>query len=222
MAIPYSMVRMLTECFKQVPTPCPPRLAGGQPPPSHHGDGDRPLPQQRSRPTSPCRSSYAQPKNCGSRLVRHKITRRTQNVSWLFFCYFHVSALNGSPRATRPLSSQADTHYLLSRASMCVRDIYPIRHSKYVDECCQAISAAAEYPTDTYVVHLTRLHGMADRISRSLTQDVWHGTPASGSAPLGACVKSLESELLQMRSSLLEGGRQNGKLDQSFRVSRLT
>ena len=216
------MARILTQCFKQVSTPRPPRLAGGQSPPSHHGYGDGPLPQQRSRPTGPCRSGYAQPKKCGSRLVRHKDARRTQNVSWLLFRYFHVSGLTRILRAVRSLSSYADTHYLFSRASMCVRDIYPIQHSKYVDECCQAISAAAEYPTDIYVVHLTRLHGMADRISRSLTPDVWHGTPASGSAPLGACVKSLESELLQLRSSLLEGERHNGKLGQSFHVSRLT
>jgi hypothetical protein len=101
---------------------------------------------------------------------------------------------------------------------MCVRDIYPIQHSRYVEECCQAISAAAEHPTDNYVVHLTRLHGLADRISRSLNQDSGHGTPASGPAPLGACVKLLESELQQLRSLLLEGERQNGKPGQSFRV----
>jgi len=95
---------------------------------------------------------------------------------------------------------------------MCVRDIDPIRYSTYVDECCRAISEAAEYPTDIYVVHLTHLHGLADRITRTLISDEWHMTPAFTSAPIGACVKSFESELRQVRSSLPEGAHQNGKL----------
>nr|KAK5451282.1 hypothetical protein LTR18_001301 [Exophiala xenobiotica] len=142
-------------------------------------------------------------------------TRTLEERRTFLGCFFLTSMYvvwAGVLRATHTLQNWADTHYLLSRASMCVRDIYPIQHSRYVEECCQAISAAAEYPTDNYVVHLTRLHGMADSISRSLSQDVRHGIPASGPAPLGACVKLLESELQQLRSSLVEGERQNAIL----------
>lgn len=105
---------------------------------------------------------------------------------------------------------------------MCIRDMYPIQYSKYVDECCQAIFSAAEYATDIDVVHLTRFHGIADRIARSLSPGTWHMTPALGSAPLGACVKSLESELQQQKTSWSAGNRQNGELTQVVCVVGLT
>ena len=94
---------------------------------------------------------------------------------------------------------------------MCVRDIDPIRYSKYVDDCCRVISEAAEYPTDIYVVHLTRLHGLANRITGTLFHDDCNVTTGFASAPIVACVKSLESELLQLRNSLPGGAHQNSK-----------
>ncbi|KAK5023578.1 hypothetical protein LTS07_009086 [Exophiala sideris] len=103
--------------------------------------------------------------------------------------------------------------FLTSIASTCHRDMYPIQHSPYVDECCQAISAAAEYSTDIDVVHLTRLHGMADKIFHSLTPDIWQRTPIFGSAPLGACVKSIQLEMLELNSSFPAGGGQNSLYD---------
>ncbi|OQV08214.1 Fungal specific transcription factor domain-containing protein [Cladophialophora immunda] len=99
--------------------------------------------------------------------------------------------------------------FLTSIISMCKRDVEPIRYSRYADECCRAISEAAEYPTDVYVVHLARLHGMAGRISCIRTQEDWHVNPVSTSAPIGACVKSLESELLQLRNSFPQLSHQN-------------
>ncbi|KAI1620278.1 hypothetical protein EDD37DRAFT_697816 [Exophiala viscosa] len=110
-------------------------------------------------------------------------------------------------RTTRSLEERRTflgAFFLTSIASTCHRDMYPLQHSPYVDECCQAISTAAEYLTDSDVVHLTRLHCMADKISRSLTPDLWHTTSVFSSAPLDACVKSLQWELLQLRSSLPE------------------
>ena len=94
---------------------------------------------------------------------------------------------------------------------MCVRDIDPIRNSKYVDDCCHAISEASEYATDVDVIHLTRLHSLANRITGTLFHDDWHETSGFTSAPIGACVKSLESELLQLNDSLSVGAHQNGK-----------
>ncbi|EXJ68069.1 uncharacterized protein A1O5_08684 [Cladophialophora psammophila CBS 110553] len=96
--------------------------------------------------------------------------------------------------------------FLISTVSMWTRELYPVQYSRYVDECCRVVSEAAEYPTDLSVVHLARLHGLADRISRSLTPENWHTIPACTSFPLGAGVKLLESELLQLRASLSEGG----------------
>ena len=94
---------------------------------------------------------------------------------------------------------------------MCVTDTDPIRYSKYVDDCCRVISEEAEYPTDIYAVHLTRLHGLANRISGTLLHDDWDMTSSFTSAPIGACVQSLKSELLQLGNKLLVGAHQNRK-----------
>ncbi|KIW95391.1 uncharacterized protein Z519_03975 [Cladophialophora bantiana CBS 173.52] len=141
-----------------------------------------------------------------------------------------VSAMRPTSRAaqsssiTRTLEERRTflgCFFLISTVSMWTRELYPVQYSRYVDECCRAVSEAVEYPTDLSVVHLARLHGLADRISRFLTPENWHTIPACTSFPLGACVKLLESELLQLRASLSEGG-QNGELNVHYHGSELT
>ena len=95
---------------------------------------------------------------------------------------------------------------------MCARNIEPVRYSRYVDECCQVISQAAQYPTDAFVVHLTRLHGVADKTVRTLCPGEWHMSAGFASAPIGACVKILESELLQLKATIPDGNNQNSRL----------
>ena len=94
---------------------------------------------------------------------------------------------------------------------MCIRDIEPIRYSRYVDECCYILIEAAEFPTDTSVCHLTRLHGLAYRIAHTFTRDDYHMTPDFTSAPTGACVKAFEADLLQLKSSFPEEVHNNGR-----------
>lgn len=105
---------------------------------------------------------------------------------------------------------------------MFKRDMEPIRYSRYVNECCRIISEAVKYPTDVYVVHLARLHGLADKITCTLSHDDCHMIPALTSAPISACVKMLESELLQIKSLFPEEAHQNCKLSQQVGISRLT
>lgn len=95
---------------------------------------------------------------------------------------------------------------------MCTRDMEPLRDSKYAEECCTALAEAAESPTDVYTVHLARLHGLADRVARTLRQDDFHTAHTLTSAPVGGCVKSLESELQQLKSMFPDGAHQNSRL----------
>ncbi|KAL9106603.1 MAG: hypothetical protein Q9227_008386 [Pyrenula ochraceoflavens] len=97
----------------------------------------------------------------------------------------------------------------------------PIRYSTYVIECCRTISNAVEYPTDLHVAHLTHLYGLAEKIMCLPIQTDDHMTAASSSAPLGACVKSLEAELLKFKRSLPNEIGHNGKLTQLPDVFRL-
>ncbi|KAH8800269.1 hypothetical protein F5884DRAFT_809868 [Xylogone sp. PMI_703] len=83
--------------------------------------------------------------------------------------------------------------YISSIVSICARDIDPIRYSRYADECCNALTEAAEYPSDTYIVQLMNLHRLSDKIGRTLAMiDFTH--PVGLSTPIGAYVKSLQSE----------------------------
>lgn len=105
---------------------------------------------------------------------------------------------------------------------MCIRDIEPLRYSRYADECCRILSEAAEYQTDTAVVHLTRLHGLADWIARAFPQNDHHMTPDFTSSPTFACVKTLEADLLRMESSFPEGTPHNGRQDWAMGPLKLT
>lgn len=96
---------------------------------------------------------------------------------------------------------------LMARISMCARDIEAIRYSSYTDECCRALSAASEYTTDIYLIQLTHVHCLADKIGRSLSRDEWDLTSSTISAPIGACVRSMELELSDLKTSLVPQGR---------------
>ena len=94
---------------------------------------------------------------------------------------------------------------------MCIRDLEPIRYSKYVNECCCILTEAAEVPTDMSVVNLTRLHGLAQKIAHTFILDDSHETTNFTAAPTVACVKALEVDLLQLKGSLPEGSHHNGR-----------
>lgn len=88
---------------------------------------------------------------------------------------------------------------------MCARDIEPMRYSKHVMECCQELLDHLQYPSDTAAVHLVRLHGVAGKISQNLDSEEWDQPLGFSSAPIGACVKAIESELLKVKESPATG-----------------
>lgn len=84
---------------------------------------------------------------------------------------------------------------------MCSREMDPIRYTRYAEECFHAIADTVEYPTDAYLVQLVNLHRMSDKIARTLS--IENLTSSTGfSTPIGALVKSLQGELLQLKDSL--------------------
>lgn len=91
----------------------------------------------------------------------------------------------------------------------------PIRYSRYVKDCCCILTEAAEFPTDSSVVHLTHLHGLARKVAHTFTLDDYHVTTDFTAALTGACVKALETELQQLKSSLPEGYHHIGRQDQA-------
>lgn len=79
--------------------------------------------------------------------------------------------------------------------------MYPVQFNKYADECCRAIAEALEYPTDAYLVQLVRLQRLADKINRTLSSEEVDLATTGITEPVAMCVKSLEVELEQLKSS---------------------
>lgn len=98
------------------------------------------------------------------------------------------------------------------RTSMCIRDIEPIRYSRYIDECCSILVETAEFPTDISVGHLTRLHGLAQKIAHTFTVDELRMPLELTAAPAGACVKALEADLLRLQDSFSDRFHHDGKV----------
>lgn len=94
---------------------------------------------------------------------------------------------------------------------MSSRDIDPVRFSSYADECCRVLEETAEHPSDKQLVQMVQIIRMAIKISRTLTQEEWD-LSAGISAPIGACVKSLEADLHRLKSCLADGSHCAGTL----------
>lgn len=94
--------------------------------------------------------------------------------------------------------------------SLYGRSVDSLKYTRYTDECCQIISEAAEYPTDTLLIQLMRVHRLADKIKRSISLDELE-VPLGVSAPIGAYVRSLGSELAQLKQSFPEQLPDSGK-----------
>ncbi|OCT49937.1 putative trna processing endoribonuclease protein [Cladophialophora carrionii] len=109
---------------------------------------------------------------------------------------------NVAPRTLEERRTYLGCYCLTVVISMTARDFEPVRYTRYTEECCQLLSEAAEYPTDTYLVHVVRLLYLGDKVNRTFNQQEWDPSPTI-SVPVGAAVKSMEAELLKLKPSVL-------------------
>jgi hypothetical protein len=86
------------------------------------------------------------------------------------------------------------------RLSACVKDMEPLRFTKYTNDCCQILQEAQESPTDDFVVHLVRLMHLADKINRTFSV-LDNDSSAILSAPLGMSIKWHQAEIQRLRAS---------------------
>ncbi|KIW30992.1 uncharacterized protein PV07_02677 [Cladophialophora immunda] len=115
--------------------------------------------------------------------------------------YFHLDRHETAARTLEDRRTYLGCFYMTSVVSMTARDFEAIRYTKYTEECYTMISEALEYPSDSYLVQLTKLNYLGDKISRTIVQREWD--LSSGiSAPIGAYVKSLEAELRKFKVSM--------------------
>ncbi|PTU21624.1 hypothetical protein P175DRAFT_0193252 [Aspergillus ochraceoroseus IBT 24754] len=93
--------------------------------------------------------------------------------------------------------------YMSSVVSLCARNMDPVRYTRYTEECCRVLEDTRDHPTDLYLVRLSRLHRIADRIKRTFCFDEYDASGPALTAPLGMCIKSFETELQQLRQQPL-------------------
>ena len=107
---------------------------------------------------------------------------------------------------------------ILISVSTCKRDLEPIRYSRYVDECCEALSEAAEYATDVYAVHLAHLQVQAGKIAQIFGQGDSRNGLAFNSTPIAACVKVMKSELQLLKDNFRAESQGNGQFSNLITV----
>ncbi|KAJ5156320.1 hypothetical protein N7492_009123 [Penicillium capsulatum] len=92
-------------------------------------------------------------------------------------------------------------YYLTVIMSACVKDLEPLRFSKYTEECCQVLSETMEFPTDTFAVQLVRIAHLADKITQTVSLNALD-SPAILSAPLGMSIRFFQTQIQQLRTSV--------------------
>ncbi|RAO66306.1 uncharacterized protein BHQ10_002318 [Talaromyces amestolkiae] len=87
-------------------------------------------------------------------------------------------------------------YHLLTTIALCNREMSVLKYTKYTDECLVTLGEMKEHPSDEYIVYLLRLHRIGEKIRRTLWDDpidiAW-----GLAAPVGMCVRYLETELRQ-------------------------
>ncbi|KAJ5224376.1 uncharacterized protein N7469_007879 [Penicillium citrinum] len=91
-------------------------------------------------------------------------------------------------------------YYLTVMMSSCVRDMEPLRFTKYTEECCNTVSLVPEFPTDTLLVPLVRTAHLADKIVQTICSDDFD-LPGLYSTPLGLSIRGFEAELRRLKAS---------------------
>jgi hypothetical protein len=89
----------------------------------------------------------------------------------------------------------------LSRAAICVKDMDPLRYTNYTEECCRVLEELQEYPTDMYLVQLSRLNRMAHKIVQILPFDTYNQPHIASSDSVQTCVEALGAELKCLKPS---------------------
>lgn len=83
---------------------------------------------------------------------------------------------------------------------MCLKGPERLRHTPYIEECCQFLTSRAEHPTDYSLAVTVRLQCIIDRI-----QETFHADQISSkhfSTPVGIHVNFYRKELEAFKSSL--------------------
>ncbi|KIX94678.1 uncharacterized protein Z520_09724 [Fonsecaea multimorphosa CBS 102226] len=109
---------------------------------------------------------------------------------------FHGKLVNNGVQTFDDRRALLGVYYLSGHFSSCFRRSDPMSWTQHLEDCCNALVAAAEYPSDIYAVQLVRLHRVIEVYSPSL------GLMTTSNVPLQSLMRCLERDLQQYQESI--------------------
>ncbi|KIW33082.1 uncharacterized protein PV07_04577 [Cladophialophora immunda] len=109
---------------------------------------------------------------------------------------FHGKLVNHGVRTSDDRRALLGVYNLSGQISSCFRRSDPMRWTQHLEDSCNALIAAAEYPSDIYAVQLVRLHRVIEAYSPSL------GLMTTSTVPLRSLMSCFEKDLQQYQESI--------------------
>ncbi|KIX02452.1 uncharacterized protein Z518_08393 [Rhinocladiella mackenziei CBS 650.93] len=86
--------------------------------------------------------------------------------------------------------------YFTGKISSCFRRLDPVRWTPHLEDCCNSLLAAAEYPTDVYAVQFVQLYRITERYSPYLA------TRSYAEVPIRTYVRCFEEDIEKYQQRL--------------------
>ncbi|KAH0831781.1 hypothetical protein AYO21_06305 [Fonsecaea monophora] len=109
---------------------------------------------------------------------------------------FHGKLANHGIQTSDDQRALLGVYSLSGLLSSCFRRSDPMRWTQHLEDCCNALVAAAEYPSDIYAVYVVRLHRNVEVYSPSL------GLLTTSTVPLRSFMSCFEKDLKQYEESV--------------------
>ncbi|EXJ53548.1 uncharacterized protein A1O5_13219 [Cladophialophora psammophila CBS 110553] len=109
---------------------------------------------------------------------------------------FHGRLVNQGIQTSDDRRALLGVYNLAGQLSSCLRRSDPMRWTQHLEDCCNALTDAAEYPSDIYAVQLVRLHRVIEIYSPSL------GLMTTSTLPIRSFMNCFEKDLRQYQGSL--------------------
>lgn len=107
----------------------------------------------------------------------------------------HGKAVNQGVQIPDERRALLGCYYLVSKLGTSFKRLDPMRFTQHLEDCCQALISAAEYPSDFQLVQHVRLQRVLERY---LPQAI--GQPLS--VPVRSFVKCFEEDIEKYKQSL--------------------
>jgi hypothetical protein len=128
-------------------------------------------------------------------------------TSWVFDppSILHGKAVNDGLRTSDQRRALLGCYYLTAKASVCFKRLEAMRYNQHLDDCCQALNKAAEYPTDTLLVQLVQIHRVVEKYLPTV------GARNYGSVPIKSFFGCLDEDIHRFTAAIPASLTNNGK-----------